>query len=221
MEKYIFAKLRKRLIKKLKNDENFLVEESKRGIEDLVKINKLGILTIDSQPGSITMGEVPDNLKLYRRLTKKYYGDSKYKRSRYIKKGGTFHHGVIEKQRAYLCGFIKEKYASKFENYMNSLDNIIAWTTTDGKEKNMGIYVTYGLYSPFVNEGDLVGWTNLGNYYENMSDFIFIRPEEKNILDSSKDNYSCIYVMDSRFGHDASSEDGLFKKVIEFWNHIK
>lgn len=227
-----FNQARQLLMAALKAGASNLHDETNVG--DIYNINKLGMLTTDSQQGNIEYGQVPTNralhAKIYKKLWQQYYDDETLGydekellarvAKQYSAQGGSFKKGIVLKERAYLLGFLPVKEAYWLVQYLNQLDNIVAWTTVvvDGEEQPFS--QTWVTYSPTTQDGEyskndsypMVGMTNV-----NTIRYRFSESEYGEEVGASPENdklFSHISIMDARFGRSASEPDiGLFAIV--------
>jgi hypothetical protein len=226
--KNCFDKIRELLISEWKagNYGDFIDEETIESIDELIEINELGLLTDNSQQGIIYYGRIPEDRKLYAEAFKKTLGKenfAEYLNKLYEENGGKWKpdEDIIEKERAYLSGYIDITSAYWLSNILNQQSNIIAFYVCLDKHQinhNMYIPITYtiahfdGCYSPFDTD-PLFTLSSIKNIHEDLSDTYYASrikfPKKYN-----KD-YAYISIIDARYGHHVKEEDGLFKKVIE------
>ncbi len=223
-----FKKALERLIADFKSGDHILNDETLESIDELIKINELGLLTDDSQQGCVEYDKMPIDRKLYaqifhdvvkNRIPQEHFTstiDSMYEQC-----GGKWkdEKDIIEKERAYLCGFIENNKADLLVNMLNQQDNIIAWYNIYDQDANgCSIPVTYivahqdNKFSPF-DSSPLYPFSRLGRWNEGVSESIY--GEKVGFPEKYDDEYSCMMIIDARYGHHVREKDGLFKRVIK------
>lgn len=227
MAEEYFKKAIETQISDFKTSNHNLNEETLESIDELIKINELGLLTDDSQQGLIRYGKMPIRRDLYAQAFNSVVNDDiqgddfeNNINERYEKLGGKWKKDleIVEKERAYLVGFATTKRAHWLVNILNQQDNIIAWSNFYNEESNMSVPVTYiiahqeNLYSPY-NNAPLYPFTSLGTWNEGISETL----SGENVLfpERYNDQYLSVKIIDTRYGHHVREEDGLFKKVIQ------
>ncbi len=281
-----FNKYRKNMIKDLKSaDKAFTNKESHSELYELIKINNLGMITMDSQPGTISYTKkFPTDRKLYAHIWFKYMKQFNRLENRiqlvqekfdnisneqikkllkrkdlvfekdgrlntkvhlvkptlqeYRKRKGTFKTGPLDKQRAYLIGYMPNESAFWMCQMLNQINNVVAFKSCSTSSRRLEtklckrvvddmsvrIFATYGFvglvqneYSPF-DEYPLFGSTAPSNYIERISDEVAIVKHQQKFVNK----YICkICIMDARYGHHVSESDGLFKQVIKCLTALK
>lgn len=129
--------------------------ESRESLQELQLINKLGILTDDSQEGIVEHGRVPLDRALWAKVWARAVRESLDKHSEsessgeedtarraaaqssvsratqaYKRAGGQYTQGVTMKERAYLTGFMPLTQAQELVNMLNQESNLVAFCTT-------------------------------------------------------------------------------------------
>lgn len=224
-----FNLARAQLIKDLRQGSANLNRETKISTDQLIQINRLGMLTLDSQQGRIEYGQVPTDRELQARLWKKlnsrfwktggnYQELLKKLDQQYEKLGGTYKRGIVSKEKAYLTGIVPVKKADRLIHYLNQIDGLVAWQVGADAIGGSKTWVTYvpttqdGAYSS-SDRYPLIGVTHVNTFA-----FPFSSSEygEKVKADPSQDQlFATITIQDARFGHLASAKDGLFNQVIK------
>lgn len=140
--------------------EEYTTHANKAALTELRKINKLGLITVDSQLGEVkkTRNEPKDTVS-YAKIYKKHFawirskqgaralekaGEAEFERlfdknivqptrKQYEKAGGVYHSGpvVSMKERPYLIGHAPVPLARKICRTLNHHDNIVAYFTTN------------------------------------------------------------------------------------------
>lgn len=226
-----FRQARIKLIGDLENDRvESLNEETHESVDDLIVINMLGMLTVDSQQGRIERGRVPDNRKLHALLWKKLNErhwelspDKSYSQvleeldRRYKRRGGTYHKGITVKEKAYLVGFLPVAKADELVEKLGQLDHLVAWKVRGGQEGGGGT-VSWVTYVPTTQDGQyskddhypLTGFTHVNTFPYGFSQSVY--GKHVKARKSDNDQFALVSVQDTRFGHSATREDGLFCK---------
>lgn len=231
-----FNEARQMLMKELQVGAANLHDES--NAKDIYDINKYGMLTIDSQQGLIERGNVPKDRALHAKVHKEL--DKKYRHSEvdedieysellkrvdhtYRQRGGTFKKGIVSKEKAYLVGFLPIAQAYQLVQYLDQVDNIVAWlVVTPEKDDDSGDFSsTWVTYTPTTQSGEysrsdafpLYGITQLNTQVNRFSqneyggERVKSRPQDDKL-------FALVSIQDARFGHSASAPgDGLFAVV--------
>ena len=216
--------------------------ETLESTNEIIMINKLGMLTFDSQQGRILYGNVPKDLKLYAKLVKIKHAKLDEAESEadpdileqkaqaelereYLRRGGRFNYGIVEKERAYLDGIVPLTIADALADWLNQQSNFVATYTPSSPEsaeeildqyapKSIG--VTYSIESglspyrqwPLVRKSA----SPLNSNRPSASITIELTDSEKEQLDR---DYVIFQVLDARYGHSVTQPDGLFEIVIQ------
>lgn len=238
-----FSQARKEMAKALRTGGlGTLHDESRVSLDELARINTLGMLTEDSQQGNIEYGPIPSDRALYTRVWKDYVEEAlstnvdvnpKEQRRRYKAAGGKYGpRGVDSKERAYVVGYVSLEKAHALSQLLNQQDNIVAWFSTAQsspaerkqctgaiQDAETRVYVTYelahqeGHYSPH-DAYPLYGVTSLPSGLHPISSPYNFAIDTA--LTPSMDRYFAYFtVLDARYGHSVTKPDGLFKRVIE------
>jgi hypothetical protein len=235
----IFNKARAQLIRDMKQGKSELHEESLCSVAELIEINKLGLLTDDSQQGRMEVGLVPKDAKVYAEIVQRFAEESsldpvdvldpnnlnsKKIEEEYEKTGQGYEYGIKMKEKAYLIGIIPEEKADKLVDCLNQISNIMAWYVSSNWDSNMETAVTFQCIS---NTGDcgyganfpLTGVTHLTSDLRPFSQTLygaqFKARKQKDCL------FATVYVVDARFNRPVTSPDGLFKQVIKVLKFLK
>lgn len=217
--------------------------ETLESTNEIIMINKLGMLTFDSQQGRILYGNVPKNLKLYAKLVEikhakmdensdseadpdvlEQEAQAQLERE-YLRRGGRFDYGIVEKERAYLDGIVSRTIADALADWLNQQSNFVATYTPSSPEsaeeildqyapKSIG--VTYSIESgispyrqwPLVRKSA----SPLNANRPSASITIELTDSEKEQLDR---DYVVFQVLDARYGHSVTQPDGLFEVVVQ------
>jgi hypothetical protein len=238
-----FDKARKELVEKMKLDvesirgfHSNLNPETIESIGELIKVNSLGMLTVDSQQGLARKGKIPSDRVLYLGIWKKYansnISEEEWKQKvldptdkEYVKSGGKFTKGLEYFEKAYLNGYIENSKAFDLINMLNQYDCVVAWKQTPDdpkyseKCKRTYIPVTYDTinvdteqrgYSQY-NEFPLIAVTKQWSDSPPMS----LQEPTADLPKYMDKYYTYIAIIDTRIGHHVREKDGLFKRAIE------
>lgn len=228
-----FNRARLRLISDLEQGKANLHEETLESLDDLIAINKLGFLTVDSQQGRIERGRVPNDralhAKIWKQLNTRHWAltpDEPYEKvlenvdRKYRAKGGRYHHGTIAKEKAYLMGYIPESKADELINRLDQLDNVVAWKVkVSGQDGDCGTK-TWVTYVPTTQDGayskddrfPLTGVTHVNTFPMGFSESEY--GELVGAREQDDSQFALVSIQDARFGHSATAPDGLFGRVI-------
>lgn len=224
-----FNRARKKLVQDLKKGIHLNVE-TLPSMSQLVHINELGMLTLNSQQGRIENGEVPVDRQLHAKIWRQQFHESLEQAERdyeenvktldeaYRKAGGQYEPGIAFKEKAFLIGIMPVEKAGDLVDMLNQVDNLVAWYVRQPSDMVTFVPVTFEPTSWFGAFGmsanyPLTGVTALNTEWHPFSECVYgkmvrARPHH------DKD-FACVTVMDTRFGHLASAEDGLFAQVIK------
>lgn len=204
---------------KLEKDTR-LVKETKKVLPLLMEINKLGLITNDSQNGIIEEGEIPENNELHAdSFPWDDIGDNietlfKKWKDTYKKAGGKYVHGIKRRSRAYVSAVTHNLIALVFIDRINRRDLVGYWTMNTCDKMNL-IPVTYEAGSnikPNVPpaKGELPMITSLkpcNNYPEiqQLVEYLELPPE-------AEDDDIIINVLDPVYGRD---QKFLLQNILE------
>nr|QBK92233.1 MAG: uncharacterized protein LCPAC304_05800 [Pithovirus LCPAC304] len=149
-------------------------------------------------------------------------------RKEYSGSGGEFKKGVIQKERAYLTGFVDTKKARNLWQILNQINNVVCWytgATTSRKvrgeipesfrrDTSIRVPVTYVSGPTLSDEFPLVGTTSLPNLIQTLAGTEAASDHGLEIPERVVKQFSTFYILDGRYGHHVRNENGLFKKVI-------
>lgn len=209
-----------------------LNQETVPSIPELVEINKMGFLTVDSQQGQIFK---TNKFPLDRPLYQKFWADAvklrafegeelvEHVNKNYQQAGGKWTSGVDYKEKAYLSGYFDIDKAYDLIQILNSMSNIVALGRNNGDGVKLALtYQTVGPHQGNYSKYDqfpLIGFTgprvntNMPELGEIGSADI-IENHEMDIDPAIAKFYMPIEIIDARFGHNVSENDGLFKRVL-------
>lgn len=202
----IFGKYASKHLKK----EEYLNPETKKQLNLLIKINKQGLITIDSQDGIIKQGKLPTNIKLWISLMKKY----KNPRKKYNDK---FRKGINLIQRAYLLGLLDKNLAEELVYHLNKTDKIaiinkipvtyqvgISGHTQKIKHNRLPIYSALMCQSSITPE-----------MIKEELEYAGIPNEIINKYSKKLKNLVMIKFIDPKPGRSATSKNGLFTTIYK------
>jgi hypothetical protein len=223
----VFNKARAQLIRDMKQGKSELHEESLCSVAELIEINKLGLLTDDSQQGRMEVGRVPKDTKLYAEILERYAQEESLDpadvplekvEEEYEKSCKGYEYGVKMKEKAYLVGIIPESKAEKLVDCLNQISNVVAWYVNSNWDSNIEIAVTYQFASEtgvcgYGSNFPLIGVTHLTSDLRPFSGTLYGAQLKAR---KQKDHlFATIYVVDARFNCPVMRPDGLFKQVIK------
>lgn len=242
-----FDTARKSLMRNLRKDTANLNQESKESMQELLRINELGMLTSDSQQGNVEKTTRPVDKALFARIRKQVF--EKYILARagdgsedinviadelYRQKGGTYtkSKSTTMKERAYLMGYMDVVSAHWLCVMLNQQSNIVAWDIKLLPEystsSRMTVPVTYtddhqeGYYSPFDGPYSLFPSSRLSDDVILLPDVILADGTAlKNFPKAGNKYFAYVQIMDARYGHSVTKPDGLFKQVIKALETLK
>jgi hypothetical protein len=223
----VFNKARAKLIRDMKQGKSELHEESLCSVAELIEINKLGLLTDDSQQGRMEVGMVPKDTKFYAEILERYAKEEsldpidvhlKKVEEEYDRSCKGYEYRIKMKEKAYLIGIIPESKAEKLVDCLNQISNVVAWYVSSNWDSNIAIAVTYQFASEIGECGHssnfpLTGVTHLTSDLRPFSGTLY-----GGQLKARKQNdrlFATVYVVDARFNCPVMRPDGLFKQVIK------